>query len=57
VDGLIQPTPAPRFSRTPGTIGSGAPAVGEHSRAVLADFGIEATAVARLIDQGVVTQS
>jgi alpha-methylacyl-CoA racemase len=57
VDGLIQPTPAPRFSRTPGTIGSGAPAVGEHSRAILADFGIEATAVARLIDQGVVTQS
>ena len=38
-DGVVQPAPAPRFSRTQGRIQSSAAIVGEHSEEVLADWG------------------
>ncbi|GJH15723.1 CoA transferase [Caballeronia novacaledonica] len=38
-DGVIQPAPAPRFSRTPGAIQRPPPAPGENTDAVLADWG------------------
>ena len=38
-DGVMQPAPAPRFSRTQGRIQSSAAIVGEHSEEVLADWG------------------
>jgi alpha-methylacyl-CoA racemase len=48
VDGLLQPAPAPRFSRTPAAT-PGAPArPGEHGRAILHDWGVDAALVARL---------
>jgi alpha-methylacyl-CoA racemase len=53
--GVVQPAPAPRFSRT--ATGLGAPpakAGGEHSRAALADWGVDD--VDALIDAGVVVQ-
>jgi alpha-methylacyl-CoA racemase len=41
-DGVLQPAPAPRFSRTPGQIGGPAPAAGGHSREVFKDWGVRA---------------
>jgi alpha-methylacyl-CoA racemase len=43
LDGVVQPAPAPRFSRTPGAIAGPPPAIGEHSRSALASWGFEAT--------------
>jgi alpha-methylacyl-CoA racemase len=52
--GLDQPAPAPRFSRTPGEI-QGPPAwPGQHTDAVLADWGFAADEVAKLRETGAV---
>jgi alpha-methylacyl-CoA racemase len=56
VDGLVHPTPAPRFSRTPAAPGAAGPLVGEHTAAVLADFGFSPSAIARLGRSGAVIQ-
>jgi alpha-methylacyl-CoA racemase len=39
-DGIVQPAPAPRFSRTPAELAA-PPAAGEQTRQVLADWGVE----------------
>jgi len=52
LDGVTQPAPAPRFSRTAPVV-SGPPAhPGQHTSAVLADWGIDADRVAELIRTG-----
>lgn len=38
-EGVTQPAPAPRFSRTPGAIQSSAALAGEHSEEILTDWG------------------
>ncbi|MGB1243664.1 MAG: CoA transferase, partial [Chitinophagales bacterium] len=38
VDGIIQPAPAPRFSRTVSEVQSGSPAAGEHTEEVLKEW-------------------
>jgi alpha-methylacyl-CoA racemase len=38
--GVVQPAPAPRFDRTPGAIARPAPWAGQHTDAVLEDWGI-----------------
>jgi alpha-methylacyl-CoA racemase len=54
--GVVQPAPAPRFSRTPTGLGSPpAAAGGEDSRAALRDWGVEG--LDELIAAGVVTQT
>jgi alpha-methylacyl-CoA racemase len=40
VDGILQPAPAPRFSRTVSAVQSGTPLAGEHTEDVLMDWGI-----------------
>jgi alpha-methylacyl-CoA racemase len=40
-DGVVQPAAAPRFVDRPARAGGGPPLAGEHTRAVLADWGIE----------------
>jgi alpha-methylacyl-CoA racemase len=40
VEGVVQPSPAPRFSRTPGAISRPPPAPGQHTDEVLADWGV-----------------
>lgn len=39
-DGVLHPSPAPRFSRTPGSLRRPAPAAGEHAAEVLSDWGV-----------------
>ncbi len=48
VNGVTQPAPAPRFSRTQGAIQSPAALVGEHSEQILADWGYTETDIAQL---------
>ncbi len=38
-DGVVQPAPAPRLSRTPGEVGGPPPAPGQHTEEALADWG------------------
>lgn len=45
LDGLLQPAPAPRFSRTPAGLPRRAPQVGQHSDTLLAEAGLDATAL------------
>jgi alpha-methylacyl-CoA racemase len=53
-DGVIQPAPAPRFSRTPGEIARGAPERGQGGAAALADWGFDEAAVAAFREAGAV---
>jgi alpha-methylacyl-CoA racemase len=50
VAGITQPAPAPRFSRTPGKVHSPPPTPGEHTEAVLADWGFSEAEIAELTD-------
>ena len=54
-EGVLQPAPAPRFSRTPGTLTRRPPRPGEHTGTALADWGV--TDVADLIRAGVVIEA
>jgi crotonobetainyl-CoA:carnitine CoA-transferase CaiB-like acyl-CoA transferase len=45
-----------RFSRTPSTVARGAPLVGEHSRELLREAGLDDAAIEALIEAGVVRQ-
>jgi len=47
-EGAIQPAPAPRFSRTPAGIGAAPPLRGEHTEAVLRDWGFDAAEIAAI---------
>ncbi len=57
VDGVVQPAPAPRFSRTP----SGAPGppvvAGQHTREVLVAWGVDPDEVESLLGSGAVAQA
>ena len=52
VDGIVQPAPAPRFSRTPGGIGCAPAKPGEHTDQGLADWGFSAAEIAALKQAG-----
>ena len=52
--GKLEPAPAPRLSRTPGDGSRPLPDVGQHTRAVLAEYGFAEGEVARLIEAGAV---
>jgi alpha-methylacyl-CoA racemase len=54
-DGLVQPAPAPRFSRTPGALSTPPPVAGSGTREALAAWGIED--VEGLIDSGAAVQT
>lgn len=53
--GVVQPAPAPRFSRTPAALGSPPSLPGQHSREALQAWGVED--VDQLVADGVVTQA
>ncbi|MFD4195242.1 CaiB/BaiF CoA transferase family protein [Amycolatopsis thermoflava] len=44
-DGLVQPAPAPKFSRTPAALGRRPPVPGEHTAEALRDWGVAAERV------------
>jgi alpha-methylacyl-CoA racemase len=48
LDGVTQPAPAPRFSRTPGKIAGPPPNTGEHTESALSDWGLSEDHLARL---------
>jgi alpha-methylacyl-CoA racemase len=54
VDGVTQPAPAPRFSRTPGAIEAPPVHPGEHTVGVLTDFGFDVAQIDRWRAAGVV---
>jgi alpha-methylacyl-CoA racemase len=54
VDGVLQPAPAPRFSRTPGAIGRARSRPGEHTDEILAEFGFSSEEIATLRGSGAV---
>jgi alpha-methylacyl-CoA racemase len=56
-DGIHQPAPAPRFSRTEPEIQGPAPVPGQDSEAVLADWGFAADEIAALVAAGAVRQA
>ena len=53
-DGVLQPAPAPRFSRTPGAITRRAAQPGQHTDDALADWGFTADELAKLRDAGAI---
>lgn len=56
VDGVQQPAPAPRFTRTPSTVRHGPPLPGEHTSEVLAEAGLTSDEVAALLAACAVAQ-
>ena len=54
VEGVPQPAPAPRFSRTPSTIQRPPASPGEHTEEALRDWGFDATELDRLRGHGVI---
>jgi alpha-methylacyl-CoA racemase len=54
VDGVVQPAPAPRFSRTPGSIRNSAPAPGAQTDSALASWGFDGDEIARLHTAGAI---
>jgi alpha-methylacyl-CoA racemase len=56
-DGRTQPAPAPRFSRTAAAIGIAPAHAGQHSRLILADWGVESARIDALIESGAVVET
>jgi alpha-methylacyl-CoA racemase len=53
-DGVLQPAPAPRFSRTPPELRQPAPRPGEHTDPALADWGFDAAELRALREAGAI---
>jgi alpha-methylacyl-CoA racemase len=56
LDGVLQPAPAPRFSRTPGRLSRRPPVPGEHTLEALADWGCDVGLVRGWVDSGAIRQ-
>jgi alpha-methylacyl-CoA racemase len=54
IGGVIQPAPAPRFSHSKAAAPTAPAQPGEHSAAILADWGVPDTAIADLVARGVI---
>ena len=54
VNGMLQPAPAPRFSRTMASVSAPPARAGEHSREILTDWGFDASAIDSLFEAGAV---
>ncbi len=57
VDGLIQPAPAPRFSRTPARLTRRPPLPGEHTRSALISWGVPGGSIDRWLADGAVSDA
>ena len=56
VDGITQPAPAPRFSRTPSGIQSPPAEPGQHTEQVLQDWGFSEERIATLVDDNIINR-
>lgn len=56
VDGVVQPAPAPRFSRTPPAVAGPPPRPGEHTRDALTRWGFNTEEIDNLVQDGTVQQ-
>lgn len=56
VAGIVQPAPAPKFSRTPAAIDRPPPRPGEHTRTALAEWGIDEAAIDAWLQTGAVAE-
>lgn len=54
VDGIVQPAPAPRFSRTIPAVAGPPPRPGEHTDSALADWGFSESEIAKLREAGAI---
>ena len=54
VEGVVQPGPAPRFSRTPPEVRRSPSSGGDHSREALADWGFGAEEIDALVEAGAI---
>ena len=54
IEGVAQPAPAPRFSRTPGAVQRPPSAPGVDTREALSDWGLEPAEIEALADQGAI---
>ncbi len=54
VEGVVQPRPAPRFSRTPAEIQRPPARLGEHTQEALRDWGVAPEQIAALADAGAI---
>ena len=57
VDGVVQPAAAPRFDRSQAAPPGPAPAMGQHTAAVLAEAGFSSAEISALIDAGAAMQA
>lgn len=57
VDGVIQPGPAPRFSRTPSAVTRPTPIPGANTNEIMSKWGFTDAEIASLGSQGVITQA
>ncbi|EID77051.1 MULTISPECIES: CaiB/BaiF CoA transferase family protein [Rhodococcus] len=57
VDGLVQPAPAPRFSRTAAAVDRRPPLPGEHTTEILTDWGIDPGRAADWLRSGAVREA
>ena len=57
VDGLVQPAPAPRFSRSVAAVDRRPPTPGEHTLEILSDWGIDPGRTDRWLRSGAVRQA
>ena len=55
IDGVIQPAPAPRFSRTPAEIQSPPPKPGQHTEEILLDWGFSGERIAELLADNIIS--
>jgi alpha-methylacyl-CoA racemase len=55
--GILQPAPAPRFSRTPAALSLPPPLPGEHTAEALEDWGFDAAQIAELQQRGAVAET
>jgi alpha-methylacyl-CoA racemase len=56
VAGVTQPSPQPRFSRTPAVVDAPPPVPGEHTRSALASWGVHDDTVEKWLRSGAVTE-
>jgi len=57
VEGVVQPGPAPRFSRTPGEVQRPPASPGEHTEEALRDWGFSSVELEKLRAQGAIVQN